>query len=194
MSKTRTVRFPILRIAIDAVLVALYFGLSWLSVEIGGIKLTFAGLPAMICAMIYGPIDGFLVGFLGAFCEQMLKYGFTPTTLLWVLGPAVRGLFIGCCKLIFKKSMAPENLLKAKRPYVFFAVCIVSGVLVSLLNTMAFYVDAKMFHYYTYELIFGVLWLRLLSGILSSVLMSMLTLTVLAAVRHTTLVPKKVRT
>ena len=111
-----------------------------------------------------------------------------------MLGPAVRGLFIGCCKLIFKKSMAPENLLKAKRPYVFFAVCIVSGVLVSLLNTMAFYVDAKMFHYYTYELIFGVLWLRLLSGILSSVLMSMVTLPVLAGVRHTTLVPKKVRT
>ncbi len=186
-------RFPVKRIAIDAVLIALYFALSWASVEIAGIKLTFVGLASIIAAMVYGPIDGFLVGFLGAFCEQMLKYGFTPTTLLWVLGPAVRGLFIGCCKLIFKKSMAPENLLKAKRPYVFFAVCIVSGVLVSLLNTMAFYVDAKMFHYYTYELIFGVLWLRLLSGILSSVLMSMVTLPVLAGVRHTTLVPKKVR-
>lgn len=193
MSKTRTVRFPILRIAIDAVLVALYFGLSWLSVEIGGIKLTFAGLPAMICAMIYGPIDGFLVGFLGAFCEQMLKYGFTPTTLLWVLGPAVRGLVVGCAKLIFKQAMATENLLKNHRPYVFFAVSIFAGLLVSTLNTLAFYVDAKMFHYYTYELIFGVLWLRLLSGILSSVLMSMVTLPVLAGVRHTTLVPKKVR-
>ena len=191
MSKTNC--FPVKRIAIDAVLIAMYFGLSWASVEIGGIKLTFVGLASIIAAMVYGPIDGFLVGFFGAFCEQMLKYGFTPTTLLWVLGPAVRGLFIGCCKLIFKKSMAPENLLKAKRPYVFFAVCIVSGVLVSLLNTMAFYVDAKMFHYYTYELIFGVLWLRLLSGILSSVLMSMVTLPVLAGVQHTTLVPKKVR-
>ena len=32
-------RFPVKRIAIDAVLIALYFGLSWASVEIAGIKL-----------------------------------------------------------------------------------------------------------------------------------------------------------
>ena len=70
-------RFPVKRIAIDAVLIALYFALSWASVEIAGIKLTFVGLASIIAAMVYGPIDGFLVGFLGAFCEQMLKYGFT---------------------------------------------------------------------------------------------------------------------
>ena len=39
MSKTR---FSVRRIAIDAVLIAMYFGLSLLSVEIGGIKLTSA--------------------------------------------------------------------------------------------------------------------------------------------------------
>ena len=64
-------RFPVKRIAIDAVLIALYFALSWASVEIAGIKLTFVGLASIIAAMVYGPIDGFLVGFLGAFCSSM---------------------------------------------------------------------------------------------------------------------------
>ena len=191
MSKTN--RFPVSRIAIDAVLIALYFGLSWASVEIGGIKLTFVGLASIIAAMVYGPIDGFLVGFLGAFCEQMLKYGFTATTLLWLLGPAMRGLIVGCAKVIFKKSMSTENLLKNRRPYVFFAASILAGLVVSVFNTMAFYIDAKMFHYYTYELIFGVFWLRLLLGAAASVLMALVTLPVLAGVQHTILIPKKVK-
>lgn len=191
MSKTN--RFPVNRIAIDAVLIALYFGLSWASVEVAGIKLTFVGLASIIAAMVYGPIDGFLVGFFGAFCEQMLKYGFTATTILWLLGPAMRGLIVGCAKLIFKKAMSTEHLLKKHRPYVFFAVSILAGLVVSTFNTMAFYVDAKMFHYYTYELIFGVFWLRLAMGAAASVLMALVTLPVLAGVQHTILVPKKVK-
>ena len=191
MSKTNC--FPVKRIAIDAVLIAMYFGLSWASVEIGGIKLTFVGLASIIAAMVYGPIDGFLVGFLGAFCEQMLKYGFTATTLLWLLGPAMRGLVVGCAKLIFKRSMSTENLLRNHRPYVFFAVSIFAGLVVSVLNTTAFYVDAKMFHYYTYELIFGVFWLRLLLAAASSLLMALVTLPVLAGVQHTNFALKKVK-
>ena len=63
--------------------------------EMDGIKLTFASLPGILAAMLFGPIDGFIVGFLGAFLEQMLHFGFTPTTLLWILPPAIRGLLIG---------------------------------------------------------------------------------------------------
>ena len=190
---SKSYRFPVKRIAIDAVLIALYFGLSWASVEVAGIKLTFVGLASIIAAMVYGPVDGFLVGFFGAFCEQMLKYGFTATTLLWLLGPAMRGLVVGCAKLIFKQSMATENLLRNRRPYVFFSVSIFAGLVVSVFNTTAFYVDAKMFHYYTYELIFGVFWLRLALAAVSSLLMSLVTLPVLAGVQHTNFAPKKVR-
>lgn len=190
MSKSN--RFPVKRIAIDAVLIALYFGLSWAAVEIGGVKLTFVGLASIIAAMVYGPLDGFLVGLLGAFCEQMLKYGFTATTLLWLLGPAMRGLVVGCAKLIFKQSMSTEKLLKNRRPFVFFAVSIFAGLVVSTLNTAAFYVDAKLFHYYTYELIFGVFWLRLLLGAASSLAMALVTLPILAGVQQVNFSLKKV--
>lgn len=193
MSKNRTLlgQFSVQRLAIDAVLIAMYFGLSLLSVEFGGIKLTFASLPTIICAMLFGPIDGFLVGFLGAFLEQMLKFGFTQTTLLWVLPPAIRGLFVGLCAILLRRHMSMETILQAKRPYVYFAVCIVSGIIVSSLNTLVYYVDAKIFQYYEYHLIFGVFWLRLLSGILSTILMAGVALPVIEALQRANLIPGK---
>ncbi len=188
MSKTR---FSVRRIAIDAVLIAMYFGLSLLSVEIGGIKLTFASLPTLICAMLFGPVDGFLVGFLGAFMEQMIKYGFTATTLLWVLPPAIRGLFVGVCALLLKKHMSVDAILSTKRPYVYFVVTLLSGAIVSGLNTLVFYVDAKMFGYYEYHMIFGVFWIRIASGLLSTLLMASIALPVVAALQRANFIPSK---
>ena len=188
MSKTR---FPIRRIAIDAVLIAMYFGLSALSVQLGGIKLTFASLPTLICAMLFGPVDGFLVGFLGAFMEQMIKYGFTATTLLWVLPPAIRGLFVGVCALLLKKHMSVDAILSTKRPCVYFVVTLISGAIVSALNTLVFYVDAKMFGYYEYHMIFGVFWIRIASGLLSTLLMASIALPVVAALQRANFIPSK---
>lgn len=193
MSKNSTLlgTFSVQRIAIDAVLIAMYFGLSLLSVEISGIKLTFASLPTMICAMLFGPIDGFLVGFLGAFMEQMLKYGFTATTLLWVLPPAIRGLFIGGCALLLKKHMSVDAILQNKRPYLYFVICVISGVIVSALNTLVFYADAKIFHYYEYHMIFGVFWIRIASGVISSLLMAIVALPVVAALKRANFIPNR---
>lgn len=193
MSKNSTLlgTFSVKRIAIDAVLIAMYFGLSLLSVQLGGIKLTFASLPTMICAMLFGPIDGFLVGFLGAFLEQMIKFGFTATTMLWILPPAIRGLFIGICALLLKKHMSVDAILQTKRPYLYFVVCVISGILVSTLNTLVYYVDAKMFHYYEYHMIFGVFWIRIASGVASSLLMSIVALPVVAALKRANFIPSK---
>ena len=190
MSKNR---FPVWRIAIDAVLIAMYFGLSMLSVTVGGIKLTFASLPTLICAMMFGPVDGFIVGFLGALMEQMLQFGFTATTLLWVLPPAIRGLFVGLCALLLKKHMSVEAIVATKRPYVYFGVTLVSGLLVSVLNTLVYYVDAKLYHYYEYHLIFGVFWIRIASGLISTLLMSIVALPIIAALQRELLFQKRRR-
>lgn len=193
MSKNNTLLgvFSVRRIAIDAVLIAMFFGLSLLSVQLGGIKITFASLPTIICAMLFGPIDGFLVGFLGAFLEQMLKFGFTATTMLWILPPAIRGLFIGLCAVLLKKHMSVDTILQTKRPYVYFIFCILSGIIVSTLNTLVFYVDAKIYHYYEYHMIFGVFWIRIASGIVSSLLMALVALPVVAALKRANFIPTK---
>lgn len=193
MSKNNTLLgvFSVRRIAIDAVLIAMFFGLSLLSVQLGGIKITFASLPTIICAMLFGPIDGFLVGFLGAFLEQMLKFGFTATTMLWILPPAIRGLFIGLCAVLLRKHMSVDSILQTKRPYVYFIFCILSGIIVSTLNTLVFYVDAKIYHYYEYHMIFGVFWIRIASGIVSSLLMALVALPVVAALKRANFIPTR---
>ena len=190
MSRNKTA-FPVRRIAIDAVLIAMYFGLSLLSVEVGGIKLTFASLPTLICAMLFGPTDAFLVGLLGAFLEQLIRYPLSATTALWILPPAIRGLFVGVCALLLKKHMSVETILSTKRPYTYFAVTLVSGVLVSTLNTLVYYIDAKLYHYYEYHLIFGMFWIRIASGLLSTMLMAIVALPVVAALQKANFIPSK---
>ena len=180
--------FPIKRLATDAVLIAVYFALAVLSVVVAGVKITFNSLPVVIAAMVFGPIDGFLVPFLGEFLSQMIHYGFTPTTVLWMLAPALRGLIVGAAVLLLRRSMSVDTILSSKRPWVYFLVCIVAAVLTSLANTGAYYVDSKMLGYYTYELIFGVAGVRIVSNVVSSILTAILAIPILAALRRAKLI------
>ncbi len=186
MSKSKS--FPVRRLVTDALLIALFFVLSSFSVTLFGVKITFASLPGILAAMLFGPIDGLLVGFLGAFMEQMLKFGFTATTFLWILPPAYRGLLIGLGAVLFKKQMSLDYLFTVRRPYVYYLVNLVVAVLVSLGNTGAYYVDSILYHYYTYELIFGVLGIRILNGLLTTAITATIALPVMAALRKTNLV------
>ena len=123
MSKHK--KFSTRRIVIDALLISLFFVLSLFSVELGGVKITFVSLPTVVCAMLYGPVDACIVGFLGAFLEQMMKYGFTATTVLWLLPAAIRGLVIGLGVVLFRKQMSLEAIAVSKKPFVYYAVCLV---------------------------------------------------------------------
>ena len=135
--------FSARRIAIDAVLIALFFALSFLSIKAWVIEISFKFLPVLLAALLFGPADGLIVGALGAFAEQMLSYGFTLTTALWLLPSAACGLLTG----LLRRKLASSGWLL--RIALFAAI----GVVCSLLNTLAFFVDSKINHYYTFELI-----------------------------------------
>lgn len=173
------------RLTLDALLVAVYFVLSMISVTIGGLKVTFEHLPVIICAVVYGPVDGLLVGAFGEFLNQMLTYGFTPTTILWMLPAMSQGFLLGLGAKLAKKRLGLDALLEKKIPVAFFTACAITGIISSCLNTAAFYVDSKMFGYYSYAMVFGVFWLRIFIGTVSSVLMAMVTKPVAAALRRT---------
>ena len=183
MNKTQK-RFTVRRLTLDAVLVAVYFALSMLAVPIGGLKLTFEHLPIIICAVAFGPVDALLVGLLGEFMNQMLTYGFTPTTLLWTLPALFRGLSMGLCARLVKKHLGVDALMEKKFPAAFAAVCVISGVICSCINTFAFYVDSKMFGYYSYAMVFGVFWLRIGASAISSVVMAVAAKPVVTALRR----------
>ena len=157
-------RFPVKRLVLDAFLIALYIVLGLLKIPIGNIlRINLASFAVVVCAVAFSPIDALIVGFLGEFLSQILgPYGLTPTTALWAMPEAVRGLLLGLIMLIFvKKKLTPAALLKSKAIVWYLVVSVFTGIVASLLNTFALYVDSKMFGYYTYYMVFGVLLIRL---------------------------------
>lgn len=183
----KTIASPVKRLILDAVLVALYVVLGFIKIPIGNmLRINFASFAVVICAVAFSPIDGLAVGFLGEFLSQILgPYGLTPTTLLWSLPEGVRGLLLGCAVLLLaKKGFTPDNTRNAKGIIWYLVACVVAGLAGSLLNTLALYVDSKMFGYYNYYMVFGVLLVRLGISVVMSVLFGYITLPVVSALRR----------
>lgn len=182
--KTTKAGFNVKRIVFDAVLIALMFVLSSASIRIGNtFKITFDSVAVLLAAMMFGPVDALLVGLLGEFMAQMLSYGFTPTTLLWILAPGLRGLVLGLGVVIFGTRMSINAITKEKKFWFYGITVVVASVVTSLVNTFALYVDSTMFGYYNYYLVMGALVTRILTGLASSVLMAIIVLPVLIALK-----------
>lgn len=188
MKKTR---FTAKRIVINAVLIALYIVLGFIKIPIGNIlRINMASFAVVMCAVMYSPIDGLIVGFLGEFLSQILgPYGMTPTTALWALPEAARGLLLGLCMLLpmIKQQMA-EKVLRSKALAWYLAACVATGVVASLLNTFALYVDSKMFGYYEYYMVFGILWVRLGLAVVMSSAFGYLSLHITSALRRSKII------
>lgn len=181
MKKDRKKGFSPKRLAMDAVMCALYVVLSMLAITVGGFKLTFEHLPVIICAVLFGPVDAVVVGGIGELTNQMMTYGFTPTTILWMLPAIFCGLLTGLGAKLWDNKLGKNALLNEKAPMAFFLLCVVTALGCSLLNTFTLYVDSKMFGYYSYAMVFGILWLRLAAGSISAVLMAAVTKPVIVA-------------
>lgn len=164
-------KFAVKRLVLNAVLIALYVLLGFVKIPIGNmLRINLASFAVVVCAVAFSPIDGLIVGFMGEFLSQILgPYGMTPTTALWALPEAVRGLLLGVFMLIFvKKHLDATSLLKSKAIGWYLLACVISGVVASLLNTLALYVDSKMFGYYNHYMVFGVLLVRLILAVVMS--------------------------
>ena len=51
-------------------------------------------------------------------------------------------------------------------------ICVISALVVTAFNTLAMYVDSKMYGYYSKEYVFGALIFRILAGIITAVVFS----------------------
>ena len=188
MSNTKNKSFVARRLAMDAVLIALYFAMSMLAITVGGFKLTFEHLPVIICAVLFGPVDAMLVGGLGELINQMMTYGFTPTTVLWMAPAIFCGLATGLGAKLSGDRLGLNALLYKKVPTAFWVLCVVVALGCSGLNTFTLYVDSKMFGYYSYAMVFGILWLRLGAGAISAVLMAVATKPVVIALKNSKMI------
>lgn len=162
------------RLAVDAMLAAMFVVLSLFSISLPGMKITLDSLPILVAAALLGPLDGLIVGLIGSFLNQMITYGFTATTLLWILPAGLRGLLVG---LYAKRHHFDMTL----RQTVF--ITIVTALLVTALNTFFMYVDSWVYSY-SYAAALPTLALRILAGIITAVLFSLLLPAILTALRR----------
>ena len=179
------------RIAFNAVFVAIYVVLRYFNIPVGNsFRFTLAPFAVILCSLLYGPVDGLVVGFLGESLSQILgPYGLTPTTLLWCLGETARGLTLGLCAMLFlRKWLLGVQRLNGQQTAILLLCCTMTGVLAALGQTLALYVDSNMFGYYRYEIVFGVLIWRILVYILLSAIFGYLSVPIISALRKAKLV------
>ena len=162
------------RLALDAMLAAMFVVLSLFSIRLPGMKITLDSLPILVGAALLGPLDGLAVGLIGSFLNQMITYGFTATTLLWILPAGLRGLLVG----LYAKRHGFSITL---RQTVF--ITVLSALLVTALNTLLLYVDSWVYSY-SYAAALMTLAMRILAGILTAVLFSFLLPPILSALRR----------
>ena len=145
------------RITINAMFIAMYVILElFVSIKLGNMKITFDALPILISAILFGPLSGFVVGILGSFISQMLSFGITLTTILWIIPVGIRGLLVGLYAKKVNYKVEPKKLM---------GVIIASSILITILNTGSLYIDSKLYGYYAFEFVFGTFILRIITGV-----------------------------
>lgn len=144
----------------DAMLAAACAVLGYIAIDMGNIKITFESFPILLGALLFGPVDGGLVGGVGTFIYQMLRYGFSATTALWILPYVICGIIVG-----FWAKKKNFNFDKKG-----ITICVVlNELLITLLNTGVLYIDSKIYGYYDPVYIFGATGVRLVVCIVKAI-------------------------
>ena len=163
------------KLVVNAMLTAMYVVLSLTAtINLGNMKITFDSLPIILGAALFGPLAGFTIGFLGSFLNQMLTFGLTATTILWVLPAAIRGLLVG---LYAKHKKFDMNFKQT----VFITAA--TALVTTAINTLVMYIDAKIYGYYSFALVFGAAAIRFVTGIVAAILVATVTMPLVRVLR-----------
>jgi len=152
--------FSIKRIAIDALFAAMCAVLGAFSIDLGTFKFTVENFPILIGALLFGPIDGMLIGGVGSFIYQLLKYGIDASTILWIVPYIASGLFAGLFAKTIKKNRSVWILL---------IVVVANGLLVTGLNTIGLFVSYKYIWFYPIETIIADIPIRIVTCIVKAI-------------------------
>lgn len=155
------------RLTTCAMLIATNVVLSILTpIKLANFKFTFEAFPILMAGIMFGPIDGLLVGTVGSAIYQILfsGYGLMVTTPLWIIPHAVSGLVVGTYSKKHNYSLTYKQTI---------FICILSSILVTALNTLAIYLDSKIFGYYTFAYVFGTIIFKIITGIILAIIYSL---------------------
>lgn len=135
--------------------------LGYVSIDLTAIKITFETLPILLAGLLFGPGEGAIVGAVGTLIYQILRYGFSATTLLWMLPYIVMGFLCGLYAKRRSNNLSPSKTI---------VLTVVLELIVTVLNTGVIYVDSKLYGYYSPTLITGSLVIRLVICVVKAVL------------------------
>ena len=152
--------FTTQRITRDAMLAAVCAVLGFIALDLGNLKVTFESLPVLLAGFMFGPVDGMLVGGIGTLVYQLLRYGISATTFLWILPYVLCGLFTGMAALKKANRTDPKRILM---------IVIVAEIMILIINTGVIYVDSIIYGYYSAAYVFGSLAFRIVICIVKSV-------------------------
>ncbi len=144
------------QLSTNAMLAAMCAVLGAVSLDLGNIKITLESVPVILGALLFGPADGAIIGFVGTFVYQVLRYGFSATTLLWMLPHVVCGFIVG---MYAKKKGFNLSVVQT------IVITVIAGLVLTTLNTGVMYIDSKIYGYYSAVYIFGSMLIRYISGI-----------------------------
>ena len=148
------------RLTTNAMMAAMCAVLGYVALDLGNIKITFESLPVLLAALMFGPVDGMLVGGIGTLIYQLLRYGVSVTTLLWILPYVVCGLVVGGIAKASRFGNTRKQLI---------AAVIMAELLIMVLNTVAIYADSKIYGYYSFAFVFGSLIIRFVIALVKGV-------------------------
>lgn len=141
-----------------AMLAAVCAVLGYVALDVGNLKITFESLPILLAAFLFGPMDGALVGGIGTLLYQLLRYGVSATTGLWIL-PYI------CCGFFAGLLVRQEGRSETRRITV---TVFLMEIMIFLMNTAVIYIDSKIYGYYSAAYVFGSFGLRFVICIVKS--------------------------
>lgn len=155
-------KFDIRKIVLMALYIALFAILSFYgTINFHELKITLQNIPIYIASITLGMIPGAIVGFAGMFIHQLLAYGFTATTLLWVLPQTILGALAG---YLFEK-----RIVRMDQTNRFAVTILLLQLMLTLLNTIIYTLDSLLYGYFNYLLIFGPIVIKLMLSIITGV-------------------------
>ena len=171
-------------IAFDGMLAAVYFALSFLVVDTGTLKFTFTSLAIVTAALLFGPADACAVALIGEFLYQVIIFGVTATMPVWLVPPVLHALLLGIFALLLGRKTPLE-----RQTVPCFAVCLGCGLLNTVFNTTALYIDSKYWGYYEYHIVFGMAVVRVLVGLATALIVAAAAIPLVRSLRAKGLVP-----
>ena len=126
------------------------------------LKLTFKIFLLYIISVSINSISGMIVGGVGEFLIQLTSiYGLTATTIFWILPYMIVGFLFG---VFYRKLIKNNNKLEL------FLLIFLFNIILTFLNTIAFYIDSKIFGYYNFILVFGKLIFKIFVDIILAII------------------------